>query len=114
MVRSVGFGVASAAILIWLTFFATAGAVELATLVAVGVSFWWFATVDPSRLVDEAGRPHVMLFALAAVGTALLVTAAALISSATTLLMLGLGIGAIVVGMTRTIRHGLDRPAPEE
>jgi len=105
--------VGTAAVLIWLTFFATPGAVELATLVAVGVALWWFATVDPVRLVDEAGRPHLVLFTLAIVGTALLVTAAALISSATTLLMLGLGIAAIVVGLVRAIRYRLERPASE-
>lgn len=107
MLRALAFGIISAAVLLWLTFFAGPGTVEFATLVAAGVALWWFATVDPARLVDEANRPQLLLFALAAVGLALLVTGAALISSATTFLMLGTGLAAIIIGFVRAVRHGL-------
>lgn len=112
MARSLAFGVGSAAILIWLTFFAAAGAVEIATLAAVVVALLWFVTVDPARLTDEGGRPHLMLFGLATLGCALLVTAAALISSATTFLMLAVGAAAIVIGLVRAVRYGIE-PPPE-
>lgn len=113
MGRSLAFGIGSAAILIWLTFFAAAGAVEVATLAAAVVALWWFATVHPGRLTDEAGRPQLMLFGLAFLGCALLVTAAALISSATTFLILGVGAAAVVVGLVRAVRHGI-QPPPEQ
>lgn len=114
MVRSLAFGVISAVVLLWLTFFAGPGTVEFATLAATAVSLWWFATVDPVRLVDESGKPQLLLFGLAILGCALLVTAAALLASATTFLILALGIGAIVTGFTRAVRHSLQSPPTEE
>jgi hypothetical protein len=100
--------------LLWLTFFAGPGTVEFATLAAAGVSLWWFATVDPVRLVDEGSRPQLLLFGLAALGCALLVTAAALLASATTFLILAVGVAAIVTGFVRAVRHGVNRPPIEE
>jgi hypothetical protein len=96
--------------LLWLTFFSAPGAVEVATLVAAVGTLVWFATVDVVRLVDEERRPQVMLFGLAIVGLALLVTAATFLSSAVTFLILGVGLAAIVTGLVRAIRHGLTRP----
>ncbi|HEX7100366.1 MAG TPA: hypothetical protein VF377_14135 [Acidimicrobiia bacterium] len=110
MAKSLIFGITVSAILIWLTFFAGPGSVHFATLVATGLSLWWFATVDPARLVDDNHRPHLMLFTLAVVGCALLVTAAALLSSASTFLMLALGLAAIIVGFVRAIRFGMQNP----
>ena len=114
MARSLVFGITASAVLIWLTFFANPGSVHLATLAAIGVSLWWFATVDPVRLVDEGRRPPLMLFTLAAIGCALLVTAAARLSSGATFLMLALGVTAIVVGIVRAIRYGLQNPPVRE
>lgn len=99
--------------LLWLTFFSAPGAVEVATLVAAVGTLVWFATVDVVRLVDEERRPQVMLFGLATVGLALLVTAATFLSSAVTFLILGVGLAAIVTGLVRAIRHGLTRPRPQ-
>lgn len=114
MLRALAFGVASAAVLLWLTFFAGPGSVEFATLAAAVVALWWFATVDPVRLVDEANRPQALLFGLAALACSLLVTAASLISSATTFLILGVGIAALVTGFVRALRHTLSSPPMEE
>lgn len=101
------------AFLLWLTFFSGPGAVEVATLGATVVSLVWFATVDSARLVDESGRPQVLLFALGAIGLALLVTAATFLSSAITFLILLIGAAALVTGLVRAIRHGLVGPRPQ-
>ena len=99
---------------LWLTFFSTPGTVEVATLVTAVVALVWFATVDARRLVDERRRPHLLLFGLAALGTALLVTASAVISSGTIFLTLAVGTVAMAVGLVRAIRHGMEPPVPEE
>lgn len=94
-------------------FFAGPGTVEVATLATTAVTLVWFATVDPRRLVDDGHRPHIMLFTLAFVGGALLVTGAAVLSSGTTFLTLALGTAAIVTGLVRSIRFGMEHP-PEK
>lgn len=99
--------------LLWLTFFSAPGAVEVTTLGVTALSLVWFATVQPHRLVDESGRPQLMLFGLATMALALLVTAATFLSSATTFLILLVGIAAIVTGLTRAIRYGMTDPGPE-
>lgn len=96
--------------LLWLTFFAGPGSVEIATLIATLATLVWFATVDPSRLVNASRRPHVMLFGLALVGLALLVTAATFLSSGTTFLILATGLAALTVGFVRAIRFGMLPP----
>lgn len=110
MARSLAFGITVAAALLWLTFFAGPGSVEFATLALTALALWWFATVDPARLVDERGRPQVMLFLLAVVGLALLVTAAALIATTTTFLILAVGVTGIITGLVRAVRHGMAAP----
>lgn len=114
MAKALTLGAISAAVLLWLTFFAGPGAVEIATLAAAGVALWWFATVDATRLVDGSRRPQASLFGLAVLGCALLVTAAALLASATAFLTLGVGVAAIVTGFSRAIRHSLGSPPMEE
>lgn len=104
---------AAAAFLLWLTFFSGPGAVEVATLGATVVSLVWFATVDSSRLVDETGRPQLLLFVLGMIGLALLVTAATFLSSAITFLILFVGLAALVTGLVRAIRHGMVGPRPQ-
>lgn len=85
----------------------------MATLGATVVTLVWFATVDSSRLVDEDGRPQLLLFGLGAIGVALLVTAATFLSSATTFLILVLGIAALIIGLVRAIRYGMVGPRPQ-
>jgi hypothetical protein len=99
--------------LLWLTFFSAPGAVEVTTLGVTALSLIWFATVEPGRLVDESGRPQLMLFGLAIMAMALLVTAATFLSSAITFLILLIGLAAIVTGLTRAIRFGMTDPGPE-
>lgn len=101
------------AFLLWLTFFSGPGAVEVATLGAAVVSLVWFATVDGARLVDESGRPHLLLFALGAIGLALLVTAATFLSSAITFLILLTGLAALVTGLVRAVRYGMAGPGTQ-
>ncbi len=95
-------------------FFAGPGTVEVATLVAAVVSLIWFATVDAGRLVDDRGRPNAMLFGLAFLGGALLVTAAALISTGISFLTLAAGTAALVTGLTRAIRWRITPKAGRE
>lgn len=114
MTRHLAFGLAATAVILWLTFFSGPGTVEVATLGATVVALAWFATVDPERLVDHDGRPHVVLFGLALVGGALLTSAASLLSSSTLLLTFALGTAAFVTGVVRAVRHGMTRPVPEE
>lgn len=115
MVRTIAFGVISGAVILWLAFFAEGpGSVEVATLAAAAVALIWFATVDPTRLVGDSRRPQPMLFFLALVGLALLVTAAALIASTLTFLILGVGLIAVSVGFGRAVRHGIAPPPKEE
>lgn len=111
--RDLAFGLSAVAAVLWLTFFASWGAVELATLAAAVVALIWFATVETSILVDERGRPQPLLFGLALVAAALLVTAATFISTTTSLLTLGVGTAAIVTGLVRAIRHSIVEPRKE-
>jgi hypothetical protein len=113
MVRDLAFGLISVAVLMWLMFFAGPGTGEVATLAAAAVALVWFATVDPSRLVDERGRPQAMLFGLAGLAGGLLLTAATLFSSSTTFLTLGAGVTAFVTGLVRAVRHGLNDATEE-
>lgn len=55
-----------------------------------------------------------MLFGLAGVGLLLLVSAATLLSSATTFLILAVGLGALVTGVTRAVRYGTREPGSEK
>ncbi len=115
LTRDLAFGLVAVAFLLWLTFFAAGpGSVEVATLAAAVAALIWLATVDPSRLVDASGRPQALLFGLAAMGMVLLVTAAALLSSATTFLTLVVGVAGLITGTTRAVRHGIGRQPTEE
>ena len=115
MRKELAFGLAVATLLLWLTFFAAGpGTIEVATLAAAVFALMWFSTVDARRLVDASGRPQLILFGLAGVGLLLLVAAATLLSSATTFLILAVGLGALVTGVTRAVRYGMTRPMSEE
>lgn len=107
MRRDLVFGVGVSAAVFWLTFFATAGTVVVATLVVAVVALIWFSTVDTSRLRDDAGRPHLMLFGLTLVAGALVVTAAVFISTPTVFLVGIVVIGAAVVGLVRALRAAM-------
>lgn len=113
MVRELAFGLISVAVVMWLMFFAGPGTVEVATLGVTIAALVWFATVEPSRLVDERGRPQAMLFGLAGLAGGLLLTAATFLSSSTTLLTLGVGVAAFVTGLVRAVRHGLNEATEE-
>lgn len=113
MVRDLAFGLVSVFALLWMMFFAGPGTVEVATLAAAVAALIWFATTDPTRLVDQAGRPHPILFGLALLGIGLLVTAAAIFASSTTFLTLVVGMTALITGVVRAVRRGLARPMEE-
>ena len=107
-VRSVLFGLAVCAGLLYMFFFATAGSVQVAVLVATIAMLIWFGTADPARMVDSHRRPHWRLFLLAGLGLALLISAMLALSSGTMLLTLAIGLVAIGIGLVRAIRHGFD------
>lgn len=106
VVRDLSAGVASIAFILWITFFSTAGFVEVAMLgVAVGLLIW-FATVEPPRLLDSPHRPSVMLFFLAALGLAVMLTGALILATATMLFATAIGVVAVGVGLARALTHG--------
>ena len=112
LVREFGFGVLVAVAILWLTLFGDAGTVQIATLALTVVAGIWFATVDARRLVDSAGRPHLMLFFLAAVGVAVLATGMLIFSTVTLLLVLAVGLTGTAVGFYRALT--LPPPVPQE
>ena len=111
-VRDLALGLGMSAFLLSLVFFGSFGMVELSTLALTVVVLIWTATVDPARLVDHTGRPHLMLFGLGFVALALIFTAAVLISTVTEYLALMVAIAALGTGLVRAVRHGM--AVPEE
>jgi hypothetical protein len=101
------FGAGVCGATIWLTFFASAGAMQMATLVVAVVVLIWFSTVDPRHLGDASGRPHLMLFGLTTIGGALALTAAVLISTPTIFLVGVVVLAATVVGIVRVLRAAM-------
>ena len=116
MVREVGWGALVAGGAIYLTFFGTAGSVEVATLIVAVGALIWFASVDPRRLVDDALRPRFGLFALSALGVAIVLTAALVLGTGTMLAVTAITAAAWVVGVVRAVRLRLAArpPLPEE
>ena len=109
-VKTVLFGLAVCAGLLYMFFFATAGSVQVVVLAVTVGMLLWFASANPARLVDCDRRPQWRLFLLSALGLALLVSSMVVFSSGTMLLTLAIGLVAITIGLVRAIRHGL---APE-
>ena len=101
------FGIGAAFTVLWLTFFASPGAVVVATLVASVVVLIWFATVETERLQEDNGRPHPVLFGLTLLAGALVVTAAVFISTPTVFLVGIVVIAAAVVGLVRALRAAM-------
>jgi hypothetical protein len=108
MRREIAFGITASAVMLWLTFFATPGAVVFATLAVAVACLIWFATVETARLRDDRGRPHVMLFGLTLVAGALVVTAAVFIRTPTVFLVGLVVIAAGVTGLARALRAAMD------
>lgn len=107
MARDLLIGIAASAVVLWVTFSASAGTLHVLTLVTTVTTLIWFATVDPHRLVDRHGRPNGLLFLLAAMGMAILTTGAMFLGGATILLVVLLGAVAVVIGLTRAVRQGM-------
>lgn len=112
LVRDVGWGVLVAGGALYLTFFGTAGTVEVATLGVAVAALIWFASVDPQRLVDEQLRPRFALFALAALGGAIVLTAGVALGTGTTFLAVLVTAAAWIVGLVRAVRFRLESPPP--
>ena len=106
--RTVLFGVGVCAGLLYMFFFATAESVQVVVLLATIAMLLWFGTADPARMVDGNRRPHWRLFLLAGLGLALLISAMLALSSGTMLLTMAIGLIAIVTGLFRAVRHGID------
>jgi uncharacterized membrane protein len=108
--RELASGIAMIAFLLWLTFFGTEGFVELATLAAAVVMLIWFSTVDPARLMDGPRQPSVMLFLLASMGFAVVLTAALIIGTGTLLFVALVTLISIGVGFARAVGHRYRQP----
>lgn len=106
--RELGAGIAACAGILWLTFFATPGAVQVATLAVAVAALIWFSTVETDRLRDAQGRPHPMVFGLGLVAGALATTAAVFISTPTAFLIGAVILAATVVGIVRAVRAAMD------
>ena len=114
MARDLTLGIGFVAALMWLMFFATPGSIEVATL-AVGVGLLiWFATVPAERLIDQRGRPSVVVFVLAGLGAAVVIVASTVISTGTVFLLVAITLAGIITGLTRAIRMGMIGPRPGE
>lgn len=101
-VRDLATGLTSVAVATWLFLFASPATIEVATLVAAISGLIWFATVDPARLREgDTGQPNIMLFGLASIGLALLISGLVVIGSITAYLAAGVGGSAVVVGLVR-------------
>lgn len=97
-------GVVAVAAILWLFLWGTVATIQVITLLAVVVAFIWFATVEVSRLRNPGtGGLHPQLFALAAVGLALLIVGVVFVGTVTSYLQLAVGVGAVVVGLTRSL-----------
>jgi hypothetical protein len=112
-VRDLAIGISVAAGCLGLVFFGTVGMVEAAILILVVVILIWISTVDARRLVDERGRPALMLFGLGALGIALVFTAAVMISTVTEYMILLVGVTAWSIGLLRALRFGWRLPPRE-
>jgi hypothetical protein len=105
-IRDLALGIGASFFVLWLTFFGSAGAVEVFTLVAAVGALIWFASVDPERLVDGNRRPHPMVFGLSLLAGALVLTSMLVMQSATLFLVVAVMAAALVIGLTRAVRHG--------
>ena len=108
--RELAAGIAMTVFLLWLTFFGTEGFVELATLAAAVVMLIWFSTVDPRRLMDSPRQPSLMLFLLALMGFAVVLTASLIIGTGTLLFVDLVTLVSIGVGFARAIGHRYRQP----
>jgi hypothetical protein len=108
--RELASGIGMIGFLLWLTFFGTAGFVEVATLAAAVVMLIWFSTVEPARLMDAPRQPSVMLFLLAVMGFAVVLTAALIIGTGTLLFVALLTLVAVGVGFARAVSHRYRQP----
>ncbi len=108
--RELASGITMIGFLLWLTFFGTEGFVELATLAAAVVMLIWFSTVEPLRLMDSPRQPSVMLFLLALLGFAVVLTAALIIGTGTLLFVALLTLVSIGVGFARAVGHRYRQP----
>ena len=106
-VRDLAIGIGAGLGAIGLVFFGSVAAVEIATLVATVATAIWFSTTSVERLVVGPGKPSLMLFGLASMGVALVVTAAIFLSSLTVYLAAVVAVAGVAMGLAR----GLGRPA---
>ena len=113
-VRDLAIGIGTGLGTIGLVFFGTAAAVEFATLVLTVGMLIWFATVPASRLATGPGRPAPMLFGLAVLGTALMLTAAIFLATLTVYAAAMVAAAALAVGLTRALGHRTDPVGREE
>jgi len=111
-VKELASGIGIVAFILWITFFGTPGFVEIATLAVAVAMLIWFATVEPQRLTSGSSAPNSMLFLLAGLASAIVLTAALVFGTATMFLVTLLTFSAVIVGFVRALGHRY-RQTPE-
>lgn len=108
-IRTVTAGFGTAVVLLWLTFAASRGLMEILVLVLAAALLSWFSTVDVERLADPSGRLRSVPFALAGTELALVLGAAIVLQTGTLFVVAALTLATPVVGLVRVYRsseHG--------
>ena len=98
-------GIGAVAFILWITFFSTAGFVEIATLAVAVAMLIWFATVEPERLMSGPRTLSSTLFLLVSLASAVVLTATLIFGTATMFLVMILTFSAVVVGLVRALGH---------
>jgi len=98
--------------LVYITFWSSAEAVEVLTLLLATATLGWFLSVPGERLVNTQRKVNGELLLLAGVIVLLVGGTAVLIRTGTLLLALLLAVVAWVVGFVRALRHGLAPKGP--
>ena len=98
--------------LVYITFWGSAEAVEVLTLLLATATLSWFLSVPGERLVNTQRKVNGELLLLAGVVVLLVGGTAVLIRTGTLLLALLVAVVAWVVGFVRALRHGLATKGP--
>lgn len=108
-IRTVAAGFGTAVVLLWLTFSASQGLMEILVLILAAALLSWFSAVDVERLADPSGRLRAIPFALAGSELVLVLGAAIVLQTGTLFVVAALTLVTPLVGLVRLYRsseHG--------